>query len=84
MPFLAAVGLGLALRFLVPIPVGITVQAWTLLSIFASTIAGGWADRLRSAARRAAHHCLALRAVAGMPCRPLLPLPSTRIATPAA
>lgn len=40
-PFLAAVGLGLALRFLVPIPAGITVQAWTLLSIFVSTIAGG-------------------------------------------
>lgn len=40
-PFLAAVGLGLVLRFLVPIPVGITVQAWTLLSIFVSTIAGG-------------------------------------------
>lgn len=39
-PFLAAVGLGLALRFLVPIPAGITVQAWTLLSIFVSTIAG--------------------------------------------
>ncbi|KAI3437630.1 hypothetical protein D9Q98_000082 [Chlorella vulgaris] len=39
-PFLMAVGLGLALRFLVPIPVGITVQAWTLLSIFVSTIAG--------------------------------------------
>lgn len=39
-PFLAAVGIGLALRFLVPIPVGITVQAWTLLSIFVSTIAG--------------------------------------------
>lgn len=40
MPFLMAVGLGLVLRFLVPIPVGITVQAWTLLSIFVSTIAG--------------------------------------------
>ncbi|KAL4428826.1 hypothetical protein ABPG77_005264 [Micractinium sp. CCAP 211/92] len=39
-PFLAAVGIGLALRFLVPIPAGITVQAWTLLSIFVSTIAG--------------------------------------------
>lgn len=40
-PFLVAVGIGLALRFLVPIPVGISVQAWTLLSIFVSTIAGG-------------------------------------------
>lgn len=40
-PFLAAVGLGLALRFLVPVPAGITMQAWTLLSIFISTIAGG-------------------------------------------
>lgn len=39
-PLLLSVGLGLALRFLVPIPVGIDVQAWTLLSIFVSTIAG--------------------------------------------
>jgi hypothetical protein len=30
----------LAVRFLAPIPVGITTQAWTLLSIFVSTIAG--------------------------------------------
>jgi DASS family divalent anion:Na+ symporter len=36
----ASVGLGLALRFLVPVPVGITMQAWTLLSIFVSAIAG--------------------------------------------
>lgn len=33
-------GLGVALRFLVPIPAGITVQAWTLLSIFVSAIVG--------------------------------------------
>ena len=39
-PFAASVGLGLALRFLVPIPAGITVQAWSLLSIFVSAIAG--------------------------------------------
>ena len=40
MPALLSIGFGLALRFLVPIPEGITLQAWTLLSIFASTIAG--------------------------------------------
>jgi divalent anion:Na+ symporter, DASS family len=39
-PLAAAVGLGVALRFLVPIPAGITVQAWTLLSIFVSAIVG--------------------------------------------
>lgn len=39
-PFAAAVGLGLLIRFAVPIPAGITVQAWTLLSIFVSAIVG--------------------------------------------
>ncbi|KFM28622.1 Dicarboxylate transporter 1, chloroplastic [Auxenochlorella protothecoides] len=37
---LASIGLGLAVRFLVPIPPEISLQAWTLLSIFVSTIAG--------------------------------------------
>ena len=40
-PLLLSVSLGLALRFLVPAPLGVTTQAWTLLSIFVSTIAGG-------------------------------------------
>ncbi|KAK9815699.1 hypothetical protein WJX72_008247 [[Myrmecia] bisecta] len=39
-PFAISVGLGLALRYLVPVPAGVTLQAWTLLSIFVSTIAG--------------------------------------------
>ncbi|KAL6785363.1 LCI20 [Auxenochlorella protothecoides x Auxenochlorella symbiontica] len=39
-PMLASIGLGLAVRFLVPIPPEISLQAWTLLSIFVSTIAG--------------------------------------------
>ena len=39
-PLLLSVAIGVALRFLVPIPSGITVQAWTLLSIFVSTITG--------------------------------------------
>ncbi|GAB4819400.1 hypothetical protein N2152v2_006446 [Parachlorella kessleri] len=39
-PLLLSVSLGLALRFLVPAPAGVTMQAWTLLSIFVSTIAG--------------------------------------------
>lgn len=39
-PLLLSVSLGLALRFLVPAPVGVSMQAWTLLSIFISTIAG--------------------------------------------
>ncbi|EIE27528.1 Sodium/sulfate symporter [Coccomyxa subellipsoidea C-169] len=40
LPLLLSIGLGLALRFLVPIPSGLTTQGWTLLSIFVSTIAG--------------------------------------------
>ncbi len=40
-PLLMSVSIGLALRFLVPPPIGVTMQAWTLLSIFVSTIAGG-------------------------------------------
>lgn len=40
---LASIGLGLAVRFLVPIPPEISLQAWTLLSIFVSTIAGRYA-----------------------------------------
>ena len=39
-PLAASVGIGLALRFLVPIPTGLEPQAWTLLSVFVSTIAG--------------------------------------------
>ncbi|KAL3139030.1 cytochrome P450-dit2 [Trebouxia sp. C0010 RCD-2024] len=39
-PLLISIAIGVALRFLVPIPSGITVQAWTLLSIFVSTITG--------------------------------------------
>lgn len=39
-PLLASCAIGLALRFLVPVPAGLTTQAWTLLSIFVSTIAG--------------------------------------------
>ena len=39
-PLLASAAIGLALRFLVPIPSGLSTQAWTLLSIFVSTIAG--------------------------------------------
>lgn len=39
-PLLVSVGVGLAIRFVAPIPAEITPQAWTLLSIFISTIAG--------------------------------------------
>ncbi|XP_057430259.1 dicarboxylate transporter 2.1, chloroplastic-like [Lotus japonicus] len=39
-PFVISVGIGLILRFLVPKPVEVTPQAWQLLSIFMSTIAG--------------------------------------------
>lgn len=39
-PLLVCIAVGLALRFLVPPPVGVTAQAWTLLAIFLSTIAG--------------------------------------------
>ena len=40
MPLAVALGLGLLLRFVVPIPAGITLQGWTLLSIFVSAIVG--------------------------------------------
>ena len=39
-PALQAICIGLALRFLVPIPLGITEQGWSLLSIFVSTVLG--------------------------------------------
>lgn len=39
-PLALSVAIGLAVRFLVPKPVGITSQAWQLLAIFLSTIAG--------------------------------------------
>ena len=39
-PALQAICAGLALRFLVPIPGGITEQGWSLLAIFVSTILG--------------------------------------------
>ncbi|KAI9120433.1 hypothetical protein K1719_007466 [Acacia pycnantha] len=39
-PLIISVGIGLAVRFLVPRPVEVTAQAWQLLSIFLSTIAG--------------------------------------------
>lgn len=40
MPLLLSVSVGLALRFLVAPPLGVSMQAWTLLSIFLSTITG--------------------------------------------
>ena len=39
-PAAASIALGLAIRFLLPIPAGVTEQAWSLLSIFVGTIAG--------------------------------------------
>ncbi|XP_028753175.1 dicarboxylate transporter 2.1, chloroplastic [Neltuma alba] len=40
LPFLISISIGLIVRFLVPKPVEVTPQAWQLLSIFLSTIAG--------------------------------------------
>lgn len=39
-PSVACVALGLFLRFVVPIPEGLTPQAWSILALFASTICG--------------------------------------------
>lgn len=39
-PLVVSVGIGLAVRFLLPKPVEVTQQAWQLLAIFLSTIAG--------------------------------------------
>ncbi|WCJ18780.1 Dicarboxylate transporter 2.1 chloroplastic [Euphorbia peplus] len=40
LPFILSVSIGLLLRFLIPKPVEVTAQAWQLLAIFVSTIAG--------------------------------------------
>lgn len=40
LPLIISVAIGLVLRFLIPKPVEVTAQAWQLLSIFLSTIAG--------------------------------------------
>eukprot|EP00850_Spirogloea_muscicola_P014343 SM000102S09201 [mRNA] locus=s102:204448:207920:+ [translate_table: standard] len=40
LPLAASIAAGLALRFLVPVPAGVTLQAWQLLAIFLSTIVG--------------------------------------------
>jgi len=39
-PMLMSIGVGLLIRFVIPIPDGITVQGWSTLALFASTIAG--------------------------------------------
>jgi DASS family divalent anion:Na+ symporter len=39
-PALIAVGVGLAIRFLLPIPGGLAPEAWSLLAIFVSTVLG--------------------------------------------
>lgn len=39
-PALLSVALGLVVKFVIPCPVGVLPQAWTLLAIFLSTIAG--------------------------------------------
>lgn len=39
-PFAISVGIGLAMQFLVPRPVEVSQQAWQLLAIFMSTVAG--------------------------------------------
>lgn len=41
LPLVLSIALGLALCYLVPRPVGVSLQGWRLLSIFFSTIAGG-------------------------------------------
>ncbi len=39
-PALACIAIGLAVRFLIPIPAGVLPEAWTLLATFCATIAG--------------------------------------------
>ena len=59
-PLAASVAIGAALRFAVPVPAGVTLQAWTLLAIFVSTIAGAQAMRKRNSVLwgLAQHACL--------------------------
>ncbi|XP_057852098.1 dicarboxylate transporter 2.1, chloroplastic [Cryptomeria japonica] len=40
LPFVISVAVGLIVRFLVPKPLGVSLQAWQLLAIFLSTITG--------------------------------------------
>ncbi|XP_040966085.1 dicarboxylate transporter 2.1, chloroplastic isoform X3 [Gossypium hirsutum] len=40
LPFLISISIGLIVRFLIPIPVEVTLQAWQLFAIFLSTITG--------------------------------------------
>ena len=39
-PFIISVLIGLLVRFVAPIPTGVTERAWTLLSVFVTTISG--------------------------------------------
>jgi DASS family divalent anion:Na+ symporter len=39
-PFVLSVGLGLVINYVIPVPEGVTRQAWQLLSIFVSTVCG--------------------------------------------
>jgi len=39
-PAIISIAVGLVVRYLVPIPVGVTEQAWQLLSIFLATVTG--------------------------------------------
>lgn len=45
---IACVAVGLAVRFLVPMPAGVTGEAWTLLAIFCTTIAGAELTAIRA------------------------------------
>lgn len=45
-PALVALAVGLAIRFVIPIPTGVSAQAWSLLAIFAATIVGLLSDPL--------------------------------------
>ena len=40
LPLAASLALGLAVRFLIPIPAGLTPDAWSLLAVFTTTVAG--------------------------------------------
>jgi len=39
-PLAISVGIGLLIRFLIPIPAGLTPQAWSTLALFVATVAG--------------------------------------------
>jgi hypothetical protein len=65
-PAIISIAVGLVVRYLVPIPVGVTVQAWQLLSIFLATVTGACHHtRVREEGGRGVRPCSVWRCACG-------------------